>query len=230
MNQFDRRTLLKSAALLWTPGLMAEELTRTPRQTEGPFYPDRLPLDKDNDLIVINDSLTPAVGEITHVHGRVLTTAGSPIRGIAVEIWQVDNNAAYIHSRSQNRDRRDTNFQGFGRFETGSTGEYRFRTIKPVPYPGRTPHIHFALKKGGVRMLTTQLYIKGHPQNRNDGVIRFVGDPKLLELLMADFVPVKDSKTGELTARFDIVLGGTPEDPKSDPFRGRGGRPPRPPV
>src|SRR5437868_11091578 len=126
------------------PGLFADELTLTPRQTEGPFYPDKLPLDTDNDLLIVNDSITPAVGKITHLTGRILDAKGNPLRNALVEIWQVDNNGVYLHSRDTHATR-DKNFQGFGRFLTGSTGEYYFRTVKPVPYPGRTPHIHFAL-------------------------------------------------------------------------------------
>ena len=114
----------------------AEALVRMPRQTEGPFYPDHLPLDTDNDLIIVNDSITPAVGTITHLSGKVLDVRGEPIRNALVEIWQVDNNGVYLHSGSGNRAKRDKNFQGFGRFLTGSSGEYYFRTIKPVPYPG----------------------------------------------------------------------------------------------
>ena len=128
------------------PGAFAQELVRTPKQTEGPFYPVKLPLDTDNDLLVVNDSITRAVGEVTQLSGRILDTKGDPIRNVLVEIWQVDNAGAYLHDGTSNRDKRDVNFQGFGRFLTGSTGEYYFRTVKPVPYPGRCPHIHFAVK------------------------------------------------------------------------------------
>jgi len=78
-----------------------------------------------------------------------------------VEIWQVDASGSYIHSRSGDRGKRDKNFQGYGRFLTGSKGEYYFRTIKPVGYQTRTPHIHVIVKKGDRRLLTTQLYVKG---------------------------------------------------------------------
>src|SRR5688572_22683530 len=145
---------LAASSLFAVPGLMAEELTRTPAQTEGPFYPNKLPLDTDNDLIVINDGTTPAVGEITYVHGRILDPRGDPIRNAVVEIWQCDNNGAYLHTGTSNRDKQDKNFQGFGRFMTGSTGEYLFRTIKPVKYPGRTPHIHYKIKRAGKELLT----------------------------------------------------------------------------
>ncbi len=192
-------------------GAFADELTRTPRQTEGPFYPDKLPLDTDNDLLVVNDAITLAVGEVTHLTGRVLDAKGDPVRNTLVEIWQADSGGAYLHSGTDNRDKSDRNFQGFGRFLTGSTGEYYFRTIKPVPYPGRTPHIHFKLRRGGKELLTTQCYIKDHPGNKRDGVLRAVRDPKALRALMVDFVPMKESRVGELAARFDIVLGLTPE-------------------
>lgn len=200
-----------STAFLTVPGLFAEELVLTPRQTEGPFYPDRLPLDTDNDLLIVNDAITPAVGEVTWLSGRVLDSRGEPLRGAVVEIWQVDNHGAYLHSGSSNRERRDSNFQGFGRFLTGSNGEYLFRTIKPVPYPGRTPHIHFAVKLKGTDPFTTQCYVEGEPQNAQDGILRRISDPKVRKSIIVPFAPVKNSRIGELAARFDIVLGYTPE-------------------
>jgi protocatechuate 3,4-dioxygenase beta subunit len=215
MNARSRREFVRSvafgAAALAAPGLFAEALTLTPEQTEGPFYPDRMPLDTDNDLLIINDSIKPAVGEITHLGGRVLDADGSPIRNAVVEIWQVDGNGVYLHSRSAG-ERRDANFQGFGRFLTDARGRYYFRTVKPVPYPGRTPHIHFAINRGGKRVLTTQCYVKSERErNERDGVLRGIRDEKQLESIMVDFKPLKGSKLGELTAKFDIVLGTTPE-------------------
>jgi len=201
-----------SAALLAVPGAFAEELTRTPRQTEGPFYPDKLPLDTDNDLIIVNDNLTPALGEVTWVSGRVLDSRGDPIRNALVEIWQCDANGVYIHTGNfGGQSNKDKNFQGFGRFLTGSTGEYVFRTIKPVAYPGRTPHIHYKVKRNGKELLTTQCYVKGNPSNERDGVWRGIGDGKARASVTVDFAPLKGSRVGELAARFDIVLGVTPE-------------------
>lgn len=198
-------------AALYTPGVFAQALVETPRQTEGPFFPDRLPLDTDNDLLILNDRITPAVGDITHFSGRVLDRRGDPLRNVVVEIWQVDNHGAYLHSRSSNREKLDANFQGFGRFLTASTGEYYFRTIKPVPYPGRTPHIHVKVKRGDRELLTTQCYVKGHPQNARDGILQGVRDSRARESLIVDFAPLPGSKAGELQARFDIVLGETPD-------------------
>lgn len=213
----DRRLFLGGlgAALFTTPGLFAEELFRTPTLTEGPFYPDKLPLDTDNDLILVGDSTTPAVGEITHLTGRVLTAAGSPVRGATIEIWQCDANAVYLHSADSSRKRaqRDGNFQGFGRFETNSAGEYRFRTIKPVPYPGRpAPHIHCKVKQGERELLTTQLFVRDHPGNLRDGIFNDVADLVDRELVLVDFKPVAGSQIGELAANFDIVLGRTPDE------------------
>ena len=218
-NNFSRRLFLSSAAVgvvgsaaFFAPGAFAEQLMQTPTQEEGPFYPDKLPLDTDNDLLIINDSITPAVGAVTHLSGRILDKRGDPIRNAVVEIWQVDNNAAYLHTKSDNYAKRDRNFQGFGRFVTSSTGEYYFRTIKPVLYPGRlAPHIHFAVKMKGRDRFTTQCYIKGHPGNATDFVIKTIKDPKARELVMADFAPIRSSRIGELAAKFDIVLGYTAE-------------------
>ena len=211
----SRRTFLTrsglSLAFFAVPGAFAEQLTLTPKQTEGPFYPDKLPLDTDNDLLAINDSITPAVGDVTYVSGRILGPDGSPIRNAVVEIWQCDNNGAYLHTKTGNADKQDKNFQGFGRFVTGSDGGYLFRTIKPVPYPGRTPHIHYAVKMKGRAKWTTQLYIKGHPGNEKDGIWKGVKDEKQRDAITVDFAALPGAKAGELAAKFDVVMGYTPE-------------------
>jgi protocatechuate 3,4-dioxygenase beta subunit len=196
--------------LLYAPGVLAEQLALTPRQTEGPFFPTTLPLDTDNDLIVVNKGLTPAAGIITHLTGRLLDARGEPVRNAVVEIWQCDAHGVYLHPGSDGGARRDGNFQGFGRFLTGSTGEYYFRTIKPVAYPGRTPHIHFKLRRGGTELLTTQCYIEGEPQNERDGVLRGIRDARARQSVIVPFAPLPQSTAGELQARFDIVLGVTP--------------------
>ncbi len=209
-REFLRTTGL-AAGVLAIPGAFAEELMRTPWGTEGPLYPDKLPLDTDNDLVIVNDSITPAVGEITHLSGRILDAKGEPIKNAVIEIWQVDNTGTYLKERSGRRTGFDANFQGFGRFLTGSSGEYYFRTIKPVPYPTRSaPHIHFMIRTKGRDPWTTQLYIKGHPGNPRDGVYRHIGEAKTQECVTVDFAPIKESLIGELAAKFDIILGFTP--------------------
>jgi protocatechuate 3,4-dioxygenase, beta subunit len=211
----ERRHVLRGLTLagiaVSVPGLFAQELVRTPAQTEGPFYPDRLPLDTDNDLLIINDGITAAVGELTWLSGRILDRRGDPIRNALVEIWQVDRHGVYLHSDSDNASRRDRNFQGFGRFMTGSTGEYVFRTIKPVAYPGRAPHVHFKVKLRGQDPFTTQCYVQGEPLNARDGLLNSIRDPKARASVLVPFVAIPGSRIGELAAQFNIVLGATPQ-------------------
>ena len=211
----NRRVFIKKSlsvsSLFCVPGLMAEALSLTPHQTEGPFYPDRMPLDTDNDLIILNDSLTPAVGTVAYLSGKVTDIKGNPLRNSLVEIWQVDNNGVYLHTRGGSRAKLDSNFQGYGRFLTDSKGNYFFRTLKPSPYSGRTPHIHMAISAKGQQRFTTQCYIKGEPRNQNDFILERVKDRKARESLIVPFKQVKGSKAGEVIANFDIVLGWTPE-------------------
>jgi protocatechuate 3,4-dioxygenase beta subunit len=218
----DRRIFLSAlgASFISAPALWAAELLRTPAMTEGPFYPDKIPLDTDNDLIIVGKNTTPAVGEITHLTGKVLDINGSPVKNALIEIWQCDANAVYLHSADSGPKARqqDKNFQGFGRCTTTEKGEYRFRTIKPVPYPGRpAPHIHFKVKKGNRELLTSQIFVRGHAGNARDGIFGGIRDLIDRELITTDFKPVKDSKIGELQAHFEIVIGRTPDEKDMDP-------------
>lgn len=233
-NLIGRRNFLRTAvaggcalaatSLFAKPGLFAEALTQTVTIGEGPFYPDKFPLDTDNDLLIINDSITRAVGEISYLSGRVLSSAGEPVRNAFVEIWQVDNHASYIHTGGRNRAGYDRNFQGYGRFMTDFGGRYFFRTIKPVPYRmgvvSRTPHVHFAVSKNGHRILTTQMLIRGHEMNQSDLLFRSVRDTKLRETVLVDFKPLEGSKLGELTVNFEIVLGKTLQEMEDGTFHG----------
>jgi protocatechuate 3,4-dioxygenase, beta subunit len=201
------RTLGLSATLFTVQGAFAEELSRkTATVEEGPFYPPQLPLDTDNDLIIVNNSITPAVGQITHLSGRLLDASGSPIRNATIEIWEVDSMGIYLADRPHQA-KYDANFQGFGRFLTSSTGEYYFRAIKPVSYPGRrAPHIHFKIRRKGQEPWNTQLFVKGEPGNAQDSIYRNIGDAEARSSVTVDFVPMPDSRIGEVAARFDIVL------------------------
>jgi protocatechuate 3,4-dioxygenase beta subunit len=217
IDRWTRRRVLRAGALgaaaFTVPGAFAEALTQTPKMTEGPFYPDKLPLDTDNDLIRVTDDATPALGQITHLGGKILDSRGEPVRNALVEIWQCDSGGVYLHSRDRNRDKHDSHFQSYGRFLTSSTGEYYFRTIKPVPYPGRTPHIHVKVSRGDKELLTTQLLNKNEKaRNERDGLFRRFKDEKQRAALLADFKPIKDSKINELQANWDVVLGWTPAD------------------
>ncbi|MCA9268950.1 MAG: intradiol ring-cleavage dioxygenase, partial [Planctomycetales bacterium] len=148
----------------------------------------------------------------THLTGAVVDATGRRLKNAVVEIWQCDAGGAYRHSRTGNADRADKNFQGFGRFTTSSTGEYYFRTIKPVPYPGRTPHIHVKVLHKGRELLTTQCYVKGHALNDRDGIYRSLPTAAARDALTVDFAAIPESRIGELAARFDIVVGRTPQE------------------
>jgi len=204
------------AATFTTPGLFAEALRLTALTGDGPFYPDKMPLDTDNDLLIINDQITPAIGEVTHLTGRLLAESGAPVRNAFIEIWQADVNGSYIHTGGRNDGKIDGNFQGYGRFLTDSEGRYYFRTIKPVPYTlvgqFRAPHIHVAVSKSGRRLMATQALVKGHEANAGDLVTQRIRDPAALETLLVDYRPLPGSSLGELTANFDIVLGRTAQE------------------
>jgi protocatechuate 3,4-dioxygenase beta subunit len=190
---------------------MAQNYLPTPRQTEGPFYPVRLPADQDNDLVSVKGASGIAKGEVTHLSGRILDANGRPLRGVRVEIWQCDANGRYHHPGDRSGADADPNFQGFGHFVTGPEGSYSFRTIKPVPYPGRTPHIHFKLRSSNFPEFVTQMYVAGHAGNDRDGVLMSVPQGARRSSLMANFLPIKaPGGTTEFTAQFEIVLGVTP--------------------
>ena len=188
---------LRAAQEMWRP---------TPTQTPGPFYPIKLPLDDDNDLTHVRGQSTQAKGRITDLSGRLLDLNGNPLQGVRIEIWQCDANGRYRHPRETGNRPIDKGFQGHGHTVSVEDGAYRFRTIRPVPYPGRTPHIHVAVFPPGERPFTTQLYVKGEPRNTEDFL--FIRVPvERRELVMAEFLPVHETDV-ELRAQFDIVLGG----------------------
>ncbi len=189
-----------------------DELTLTPHMTEGPFYPyNDLPLDLDNDLVRIGEG-TAAEGEVLHVAGQVLTQNGEPVKGATVHMWQADTHGAYIHRGTANPDKRDRAFQGIGKFETDSEGRYKFRTVRPGLYPGRTAHLHFKIERKGVAAFTTQLCDKDHPRTANDGELRRIRDAKAREAVQSSFKPIAESKAGELAASFNIILSDATRD------------------
>ncbi len=183
-----------------------DALTKTPAQTAGPFYPESLPLDSDNDLVQIEGRAERAKGEVVNLIGHVCTPAGEPIPGSRVEIWQCDANGRYHHSRDTNSAELDENFQSFGFTTTDADGRYRFRTIKPVSYPGRTPHIHAKVILPDATELTTQLYVRGEPQNERDGLFNRLGSDARKQAASADFKP-DPNEPSVLLAQWDIVVG-----------------------
>jgi protocatechuate 3,4-dioxygenase, beta subunit len=207
----DRRILLTgataAAALLLLPRRSAAAgLVATPGQTEGPFYPVEFPTDMDNDLVQVVGRAARALGQVTHVSGRVLTSLGQPVRGAVVEIWQCDAHGVYRHPRASGQGRIDHGFQGYGRTQVDEQGEYRFRTIKPVPYPGRTPHIHFAVYVPGHGRLVTQMYILGEPQNTQDAVLNSIRDARARESVIVPLTAGQGLEQATLFGRFDVVV------------------------
>lgn len=202
-NQNRRRIAAAAIALPWVwsaARAQSGNLHRpTPRQTEGPFYPPSEPADHDADLLRTGDRRY-AAGQAAWVQGQLTDTAGRPLAGAQVEIWQCDANGHYHHPGDGAR--ADPAFQGFGRQVVDASGRYRFRTIRPVAYAGRTPHIHVKVRLGGRELLTTQLYVQGDPGNARDPLWRALRDPQDRDALTVRFAPGPDG----LQADFPIVV------------------------
>ncbi len=178
-------------------------LLPTPDEGPGPFYPEKIPLDHDADLVRVAGRDGVASGDIVTLFGRVLNLSGKPVPGATVEIWQCDAQGRYHHP-GEWRGKADPNFQGYGTAKTTGGGGYRFRTIRPVPYPGRTPHIHAMISGPGINRFTTQIYLKGHPQNADDFLFRKLGDQAQRDAASVMFRP---GAGGEADGLFDFVIG-----------------------
>ena len=199
-----RRQMLTAAVVgmpaLWLVARAQPSPARraTPSQTEGPFYPVDFPKDSDFDLLR-NGNLTYSGGQAAWLEGSVSDLAGRPVSGAVVEIWQCDGAGHYHHAGDGGR--ADNRFQGFGRVTAGADGSYRFRTIRPVAYSGRTPHIHVKVRLGRRELLTTQLYVTNDPNNASDFLWRRL-NPADRDALTTPFVPGADG----LKANFAMVV------------------------
>lgn len=207
-----RRTVLAGLALAGVqaaaPGLVRAEskLFPTPRQTTGPFYPVDWTGDADNDLVRVIGEAAQARGEIIHVSGRILVVDGAPLAGARVEVWQCDANGVYHHPGDERGNRRaDSAFQGRGRILADAGGRYAFRTIRPVAYPGRTPHIHFRVVGDEQRVLDTQMYVYGDPVTRGDRVLGRLS-AREREAVTVRLAPADAIEPGAKAGAFDIVL------------------------
>lgn len=203
--------LASTAAALVLPrsrGLASQgAFVSTPAQTTGPFYPVDWLGDTDNDLVRVFGEPAQALGQITHVAGRVLDMSGAPISGASIEIWQCDSNGRYRHPDDRHAGLRDAGFQGRGRTVTSADGSYSFRTIRPVAYGSRTPHIHFAINTPASR-LVTQMYIAGEPLNEKDFLLNRIRDPRQRESVLVRFEPADRLEPRAIAGTFDIVMPG----------------------
>jgi protocatechuate 3,4-dioxygenase beta subunit len=170
----------------------------TPTQSEGPFYPDRLPEDRDADLLA-NGALRYGKGKAAWVQGTLTDAEGRALEGASIEIWQCDHDGRYHHTRDGSL--ADPAFQGFGRATVDAQGRWRFRTMKPVAYSVRTPHIHAKVKLGARELLTTQLYVEGEAGNAGDGLWRRLSAEDRA-LITAPYVDGTDG----LSARYALVV------------------------
>lgn len=209
----ERRHLLRAlgataALALTSPLARAAQLLATPYQGKGPFYPLELPLDQDNDLTRVAGRSGRAKGSIVDVSGRLLDETGRPLAGVQIEIWQVNAYGRYHHQYDDQDKPWDPDFQGFGRTTTDAAGAYRFRTVRPVAYPGRAPHIHFALSDSRFSTFYTQMYLAGAPENEGDFLLSRVRDARARNSLIVN-LERSAVEGSELVGRFDIVLGET---------------------
>lgn len=204
-RQFAAGTAAAALGLIARPVWAA--LAATPRQTSGPFYPVDWTGDIDADLVRVTGEAARALGQIAHVSGRVTDPGGNPLAGAEVEIWQCDANGRYHHPRDTAGNRAlDAGFQSRGRVLTDADGGYRFRTIRPVPYPGRTPHIHFKVAAAGHRELITQMYVAGEPGNASDFLLNAISDQRARDRLIVRLDPADGIEPGAIAGAFDIVI------------------------
>ncbi len=215
MINMNKRRLLQGAGsglLMAGVGVNVARAARmiTSSATSGPFYPVDIPLDSNADLVQVEGQDREASGEPTHLVGSVYDQSGNPIKGLAVEIWQCDAFGYYHHPRDRGG-KAERQFQGFGKTITGANGEYHFRTIKPVRYTGRTPHIHCLVRSADAVHLVSQLYDRNEPANEADFLFRRVPRHQVAsvttEFLNAQAVSPDLARSAKFAAHFDIVLG-----------------------
>jgi|ERR1700674_5845783 protocatechuate 3,4-dioxygenase, beta subunit len=210
-NDIARRLWLKGAGIatgaLFAPSVpaWAARLAATPAMTEGPFYPPQLPLDSDNDLTHVKGRTGVARGVVLDLSGRIIDVEGRPLRDTRVEIWQCDAFGQYHHPAATGPI--DANFQGFGRTVSDAQGRYRFLTIKPVPYPGRAPHIHFKLRGPELGEFTTQMFVAGEPLNERDFLYRSLRDRQVQARMSVTLSAAREGATSMVQGTYDIVLG-----------------------
>jgi protocatechuate 3,4-dioxygenase beta subunit len=178
-------------------------LAPTPSQPEGPFYPKTIPVDRDADLTQVAGRPARALGTVLYFAGRVLARDGRTLSGTIVELWQCDNYGRYHHAGDDGVPR-DDNFQGYGVTTTDAEGRFAFKTIRPVPYTGRPPHMHVRLRHASAPALTTQIYVAGDAVGA-DGVLMSSPRGTLTKLTMA-IAPAAGREAGAFAGSYEFVL------------------------
>jgi protocatechuate 3,4-dioxygenase beta subunit len=206
-RQIERRRLIATmvaAGVVPWHRLVADDklLPATPSDAEGPFYPVEIPSDSDNDLLRVVGKKDISPGQLAYVHGTVVDRKGTPVDGARVEIWQCDEGGVYHHPGDSGTP--DMRFQGFGAMVTSRAGGYHFRTMRPVPYTGRTPHIHFRVSAPGFDRLTTQLYVAEEMERNAEDFLYKRHTPDEQALVTTAF---RQADGGGTAAEFNIVLG-----------------------
>jgi protocatechuate 3,4-dioxygenase, beta subunit len=207
----QRRRVLHGAAasMLLVSGIARSQTSRTtPANALGPFYPSQKPADTDADLTRVAGRAGVAQGTILYVTGRVLDTGGRPQGGAMLELWQANAYGRYIHpADSDSSGPLDPDFQGYGALRAGSDGQFRIKTIKPPPYSGRTPHIHFIVAAARTR-LTTQMFFEGEARNERDGLYRHLSADDRRASTGRFIDRARGAEDGSVAVTWDIVLPG----------------------
>ncbi|MEP6608402.1 MAG: intradiol ring-cleavage dioxygenase [Burkholderiaceae bacterium] len=217
----QRRAFLAGAAATTIAPLAAAQtapgaLRPSPSQTLGPFYPRNAgerPAETDADLLRVEGDRVLTKGVPILLTGRVLDRRGQLITNAAIEIWQCDANSVYHHPAGGAEAERDQNFQGYGMSRTDNAGTFHFRTIRPIAYPGRTPHIHVRVQAPGASAFSTQLYLPDDPNNRRDFLFsRMSADDQAALTLKFEPASASDeahplARATQWVARTQLVIG-----------------------
>jgi protocatechuate 3,4-dioxygenase, beta subunit len=210
-----RRLIAGAAGLLASANAMAAAQCRlTPRQGEGPYYPEA-DLNRDNDLTNLGPGKPAALGQVIYLSGLVLDPDCKPVRDAVVEVWQAAASGKYNHSQDPNNLKLDPNFQYWGRTRTDAKGAYVFKSVVPGHYPTgpttyRPPHIHAKVHAAGFLSLTTQVYFD--PRSYDDAnLAKIVDRLNKLEQVPAELIVLyqKNSRLpepGAKSGRFDFTI------------------------
>jgi protocatechuate 3,4-dioxygenase, beta subunit len=183
----------------------AIKLKATPQDVEGPYYPKSWRGDVDNDLTTFNGKKYGG-GIPMVLSGRVRAENGALLSNALVEIWQIDDAGEYRHPDFGGEGPATRGFQGYGRMQTNESGLYFFKTIKPIGYSGRPPHVHFKVMLSGYQDLITEMYFAGENAEGSMWQKYFGGFSKERDLLTVLPKTQRDGATDGIEVAFDIVL------------------------